>query len=65
MVAMSPELKAEVGQEKPKAVSGVRVESRGGMGIAVVNQTFRYMNASSAAIYRRLDGRHSISEIVA
>jgi hypothetical protein len=64
-MTLTPELKAIIGQEKPKAASSVRLEPVGGMGLTVVNRALRHMNPSAAHIYRLMDGQRTIQEIAA
>jgi hypothetical protein len=63
-MTLTPELKQAIGLEKPKAASGIRIEPKGGMGVAIVNNALRYMNPTSARIYKLMDGTRTIQQIV-
>lgn len=63
MITLSNEVRSLINAEKPLAMYGIRVEP-GGMGLGLVKGELRHLNAVATSIYRLLDGKLTIEEIV-
>lgn len=63
MTTLSNEVRSLIKEEKPLAMYGIRVEPEG-MGLSLVKGELRHLNAVATSIYRLLDGKRTIEEIV-
>jgi len=63
MITLSNEVRSHINAEKPLALHSIRIEPEG-MGLSLVNGELCHLNAVATSIYRLLDGKHTIEEII-
>jgi Coenzyme PQQ synthesis protein D (PqqD) len=63
MITLSNEVRSLINAEKPIAMYPIRIEPEG-MGLSLVKGELRHLNPVATSIYRLLDGKRTIEEIV-
>lgn len=64
MYGLTAEVVDAIRAEKPRAMRPIRIEPEG-MGFVFVDGEMRHLNAVSSFIYRHLNGKNSIGDVVA
>jgi hypothetical protein len=63
MHGLTAEVVNSIKGERPRAILPIRIEPEG-MGFVFVEGEMRHLNAVSSFIYRHLDGKNSIGDVV-